>query len=142
MFIGSIVPLLTTKEVVPQAPANLSKDDLQVLANLSLPSGQWNNVDALLALYNKTEYDLLSVQISRPKMELNCSYVLEQIELFFKKTSKETGQEKMTLLSFRLNKYYSLFQLFFTTMAMGKGILVTGVSKIASSPSKTLLIST
>ena len=91
MIIGSTVPPLTTKEVVPQAPANLSKDDLQVLANLGLPSGQEYNIYALLALYNETEYDLLSVQISRPEMELNRSYVLEQIELFFKKTSKETG---------------------------------------------------
>ena len=92
MIIGSIVPPLTTKEeVAPQVPANLSKDDLQVLANLGLPSGQWNNIYALLALYNQTEYDVLSVQISRPEMELNRSYVLEQIELLFKKTSKKTG---------------------------------------------------
>ena len=92
MIIGSLAPPLTTKEdVVPQAPANLSKDDLQVLANLGLPSGQWNNHDALLAQYSNTEYDVLSVQINRPEMELNRSYVLEQIELFFKKTSKKTG---------------------------------------------------
>ena len=92
MIIGSIVPPLTTKEeVVPQVPANLSNNDLQVLANLGLPSGQWNNHDALLAQYSNTECDLLSVQVSRPVMELNRSYVLEQIELLFKKTSKKTG---------------------------------------------------
>ena len=88
MIIGSII---SNKEVVSQSPADLSNSDCQILTKLGLPQGQWDNLNALLALYNySTEYDVLSVQVSKPGMELDRSYILEQIELIFK-TSKKIG---------------------------------------------------
>ena len=95
MIIGSITPPTESKWVVPQSPAILSENDEQVLMHLELSSDKWNNLDALLALYGKTDYDLLSVKISRPGMELNRSYILEQIEYFFKQTSKKNCKKRM-----------------------------------------------
>ena len=89
MIIGSIVP---TEGAVPQAPADLSDSDIQVLVGLDLVPDQWNTTNVLLALYNKTDnYDIQAVEISRPGMELSRSYMLEQIKSFFKNSSKNSG---------------------------------------------------
>ena len=77
---------------VPQSPPDLSDDDRQVLTELGLPSYQWDNLNALLAMYNKTEYyDVFSVQVSKPGMELSRSYILEQIEFLLKDSKNKTG---------------------------------------------------
>ena len=87
MIIGSLTPPPPTgwifknpsPEVVPQIPSELSTGD------------EWNNLNALLALYKKTEnYDVFSVQVSRPGMELNRSYILEQIK-FLLSNAKHNG---------------------------------------------------
>ena len=88
MIIGSII---SNQEVVSQSPADLSNSDSQILTKLGLPQGKWDNLNALRALYKySTEYDVLSVRVSTPGMELDRSYILEQIELIFK-TSKNIG---------------------------------------------------
>ena len=88
MIIGSLKP---AKEAVSQSPAvDLSNSDRQVLSKLGLPQEQSDNLNTLVALYNRTEYDLVAVEISKPGMELDCSYILEQIKSLFK-TSKRTG---------------------------------------------------
>ena len=90
MIIGSTTGKTLHPDVVPQTPTDLSDDDRQVLTELGLPPDQWDNLNALWALYNKTKWVVLSVQVSRPEMELRRVYVLEQIEFLLKNT-KETG---------------------------------------------------
>ena len=90
MIIGSTTGKTLHPDVVPQTPADLSDGDRQVLTELGLPPDQWDNLNALWALYNKTKWVVLSVQISRPEMELRRVYVLEQIEFLLNNT-KETG---------------------------------------------------
>ena len=78
--------------VVPQTPIDLSGDDRQVLSGLGLPREKWDNLNALLALYNRTDlYEVFSVQVSKPGMELSRSYVLEQIEFLLKHSVKKDG---------------------------------------------------
>ena len=93
-MIGSITPISYTGNmpsvVVPQTPADLSESDRQVLKGLGIPPDKWNNLNALWALYGKTRYRVLSVQVSRPGIELSRSYILEQIEFIFKR-AKMTG---------------------------------------------------
>ncbi|CAI8015392.1 hypothetical protein GBAR_LOCUS9530 [Geodia barretti] len=78
------------KDVIPLKKAKLSENDSQVLTTLGLPPDKWNNLDALLALYNKTElYDVFSVQVSNPGMELSRKYVLGQIEFLLQNSAKK-----------------------------------------------------
>ena len=95
-ILGSIAPH-SNEAVVPQSPADLSDDDRQVLTELGLPPDKWDNLNALLAVYNKTEaYDVFSVQVSKPGMELSRSYVLEQIEyLLINSANKEGGKKTL-----------------------------------------------
>ena len=82
--------------MIPQSPADLSDEDQQVLEGLGLPPDQWDNLNALLALYSKTEnYDVFSVQVSKPGMELSRSYMLEQIEFLLKNSKNKTGGGKL-----------------------------------------------
>ena len=91
MILGSLT-LHSNESVVPQLPADLSDDDRKVLAELGLPPEQWSNLNALLALYNKTEYyDVFSVQVSRPGMELSRSYILEQIKFLLINSKTKTA---------------------------------------------------
>ena len=81
---------------IPQSPADLSDEDHQVLEGLGLPPDQWDNLNALLALYKKAEnYDVFSVQVSKPGMELSRSYILEQIEFLLKNSKNKTGGGKL-----------------------------------------------
>ena len=98
MIIGSVTPPPSTgwifntpsQDVVPQIPANLS-EDLKIPKGLGLPPEKWNNLNVLLARYNKTKYyDVFSVQVSRPGMELSRSYILEQIEFLLINSAKKT----------------------------------------------------
>ena len=98
MIIGSNIPppspgvLQEPQPTLPLAPANPSDEDRQVLTELGLPPDQWNNLNALMALYNKAEhYDVFSVQVSKPGMELSRSYLLEQIEFLLKNSTKKTA---------------------------------------------------
>ena len=91
-FLG--IPSLPSSAVpiMPQAPADLSDNDCRVLSELNLPQYKWNNRDAKLAIYNKTEnYDVYSVQVSKPGMELSRSYILEHIEFLLKNSTHKTG---------------------------------------------------
>ena len=83
--------LWSKKDVIPLKKAKLSENDSQVLTTLGLPPDKWNNLNALLALYNKTElYDVFSVQVSNPGMELSHKYVLGQIEFLLQNSAKKT----------------------------------------------------
>ena len=53
MIIGSTTGKTLHPDVVPQTPADLSDGDRQVLTELGLPPDQWDNLNALLVLYNK-----------------------------------------------------------------------------------------
>ena len=78
--------------IMPLTQANLSEGDCQVLSDLGLPQDKWDNLNALLALYDNTKYyDVFSVQVSKPGMELSHSYILEQIEFFLRNSTKKTG---------------------------------------------------
>ena len=78
--------------MVPQSAAELSRDDQHMLTELGLLPDQWNNLNALLAFYNKTEdCEVSSVQVSRPGMELSGSYILEHIEFLLKNTKQRDG---------------------------------------------------
>ena len=81
--------------MVQQSPATLSDDDRQVLTELGLPPDKWDNLNVLLAMYNRAEpYDVFSVQVSKPGVELSRSYVLEQIKyLLINSVQKEGGTE-------------------------------------------------
>ena len=80
--------------MVPQSPADLSDDDREMLSGLNLPPDKWDNLNALLAMYGRTDaYDVFSVQVSKPGMELNCYNVLQLIEyLFMTSLNKEGGK--------------------------------------------------
>ena len=83
--------LWSKKDVIPLKKAKLSENDSQVLTTLGLPPDEWNNLDALLALYNKTElYDVFSFQVSNPGMELSRKYILGQIEFLLQNSAKKT----------------------------------------------------
>ena len=86
MIIGSTTGKTLHPDVVPQTPTDISDDDRQVLTELGLPPDQWDNLNALWTLYNKTKWVVLPVQVSRPGMELRRVYVLEQIEFILKNT--------------------------------------------------------
>ena len=93
--------------MIPQSPADLSDEDQQVLEGLGLPPDLWDNLNALLALYNKTENcDAFSVQVSKPGMELSRSYILEQIEFLLKNSQNKTGGGKLLLATI---EYYLHF---------------------------------
>ena len=63
-----------------------------MLTELGLPPDKWDNLNVLLAVYNRAEpYDVFSVQVSKPGMELSCSYVLEQIEDLLMNSAKKEG---------------------------------------------------
>ena len=88
-------------EVVPQSPAVLSGDDRQVLAKLGLPPDNKDNLNVLLTMYNRAEhYDVFSVQVSKPGMELSRSYVLEQVEYLLMNSAKKDGGKSSNLLVF------------------------------------------
>ena len=100
MIIASLTPppltgwifRMTSPEVIPQTPAHLLADDRQVLKGLGIYPYKWNDLNALLGLYNKTElYDVFSVQVSRPEMELSRSYILEQIGFLLTMSTKKNG---------------------------------------------------
>ena len=93
-ILGSVAPH-SNESVVPQSPADLSDDDRQMLSGLGLPPDKWDNLNALLAVYRKTESDdVFSVQVSKPGMELGRSYVLQQIEfLLMTSINKKGGGE-------------------------------------------------
>ena len=77
--------------MVPQSPADLSDDDREMLSGLGLPPHKWDNLNALLAMYGRTE--AFSVQVSKPGMELNSYNVLQLIEyLFMTSLNKEGGK--------------------------------------------------
>ena len=65
-----------------------------MLTELGLPPDKWDNLNVLLAMYNRAELcDVFSVQVSKPGMELSRSYVLEQVEyLLMNSVKKEEGQ--------------------------------------------------
>ena len=92
-ILGSVAPH-SNESVVPQSPADLSDEDCQKLTELGLPPDKWDNLHALLAMYTSTEvYDVFSVQVSKPGMELSRKYVLEQIEfLLMNSVNKEGGE--------------------------------------------------
>ena len=108
-ILGSVAPL-SNESVVPQSPADLSDDDRQMLSGLGLPPDKWDNLNALLAMYRRTEnYDVFSVHVSKPGMELNCSIVLQQIEyLLMTSLNKEGGKIVMSHVCF----YIACFPLF------------------------------
>ena len=85
MIIGSVTTPPTSGKmqslVIPQTPANMSQDDHQGLLKLD----KWNNVNALIALYNKTKSGVFSVQVSKPGMEIRRTYIIEQIEFLLKR---------------------------------------------------------
>ena len=92
-ILGSVAPH-SNESVVPQSPADLSDDDREMLSGLDLPPDKWDNLNALLAMYGRTEaYDVLSVQVSKPSMELNCNYVLQHIESLLKTSLNKEGGE-------------------------------------------------
>ena len=92
-ILGSVAPY-SNESVIPQSPADLSDEDRQKLIELGLPPDKWDNLHALLAMYNRTEvYDIFSVQVSKPGMEVSHKYVLEQIEfLLINSANKEAGE--------------------------------------------------
>ena len=92
-ILGSVAPH-SNKSVVPQSPADLSDEDRQKLTELDLPPDKWDNLHARLAIYRRSEvYDVFSVQVSKPGMELSRKYVLEQIEfLLMNSVNKEGGE--------------------------------------------------
>ena len=140
-ILGSVAPH-SNESVVPQSPADLSDDDHQLLKEFGLPQEKWNNLNALMALYKKTENcEVFSVQVSRPGMEQSRSYILEQIEFVLENSAKKDGGVKFIAFLSNLDAFIPT-QLCSTTMAMVGGTLVTGVSEMASSPSEILLIST
>ena len=71
------------KNVIPQTNVKLSANDSQLLTALGLPPEQGENLDILLALYNKTD-DVFSVQVSKPR-----KYILEQIEFLLQNSAKK-----------------------------------------------------
>ena len=83
--------------MVPQSPADLSDEDRQKLMKLDLPSDKWDNLHALQAMYYRSKtYDVFSIQVSKPGMELNCKYVLEQIGfLLMNSVNKEGGESNV-----------------------------------------------
>ena len=97
-YLSSIFKPKLPEVVVPQSPADLSDDDRRVLTELGLPPDKWDNLNALLAVYNETKaYDMFSVQVSKPGMELSRSYVLEY--LLINSANKEGGKKMLSLLS-------------------------------------------
>ena len=92
-ILGSIAPH-SNESVVPQSPADLSDEDRQKLMKLDLPPDKWDNLHARLAMYTSTEvYDVFSVQVNKPGVELSRKYVLEQIEfLLMTSVNKESGE--------------------------------------------------
>ena len=97
-------------EIVPQTPAVLSDDDRQVLTELGLPPDKWDNLNVLLAIYNRAEpYDVFSVQVSKPRMEPSRSYVLEQVEyLLMNSAKKETTSFFMPVCATTLSFFSQL----------------------------------
>ena len=101
-------------------------------------------------MYNRAEhYDVFSVQVSKPGMELSRSYVLEQVEyLLLNSAKKEGGMSYATKQSMVIECVTCIIprlfiqQLYSNTMAMAGGTLGTGVSEMASSPSEISLTST
>ena len=99
-ILGSVAPH-SNESVVPQSPAVLSGDDHQVLTELGLPPDKRDNLNVLLAMYNRVErYDVFSVQVSKPGMELSRSYVLEQVEHLLMNSAKKDGGKSNNLLLF------------------------------------------
>ena len=92
MFILGSIATPSDESVVPQSPANLSDDDCQMLSGLGLY--KWNNLNALLAVYRRSEnYDVFSVHVSKPGMKLSRNYVLQQIEfLLMTSLNKDEGE--------------------------------------------------
>ena len=57
-----------------------------------MPPDKRDNLNVLLAMYNRAElYDVFSVQVSKPGMELSRSYVLEQVEHLLMNSPKKEG---------------------------------------------------
>ena len=109
-ILGSVAPH-ANKSVVPQSPAVLSDDDRQVLAELGLPPDKWDNLNVLLTMHNRVEaYDVFSVQVSKPGMELSRSYVLEQIKYILMNSVKKGGGIRVAIYyyGYSLYQYYIL----------------------------------
>ena len=99
--------------MVPQSPADLSDDDRKMLSGLGLPPDKWDNLNALLAMYGRTEAcDVFSVQVSKPGMELSRNYVLQQIEfLLINSLNKDGGGE---IFSYPVIHVYMCTSILFT----------------------------
>ena len=104
MIIGSITPPPKYRQdILAQTQSSLSKEDRKVLRDLGV-SDQADNLQALLALYNKpSKYRVALVQVSRPGMELSRSHILQQIEFFltrYNTSDTSTGMICCTSLIF------------------------------------------
>ena len=89
--------IMSKKAAIPLKKANLSVNDKEVLATLGLSPGQWNNLNVLLALYNKTgKYDVFSFRDSNLG-ELSCKNILEEIERLLQNSTKMTHGGKLAI---------------------------------------------
>ena len=62
-----------------------------------MPPDKRDNLNVLLTMYNRVErYDVFSVQVSKPGMELSRSYVLEQVEHLLMNSPKKEGALQCT----------------------------------------------
>ena len=96
-ILGSVAPI-SNESVVPQSPADLSDKDRQMLSGLGLPPDKWDSLNALLAMYRRTEvYDVFSVHVSKSGMELSRNYVLQQIEFLLMTSLNKDGGEIYSL---------------------------------------------
>ena len=116
--------------MVPQSPADLSDDDREVMSGLGLPPDKWDNLNALLALYKRSEvYDVFSVHVSKPGMELSRNYVLQQIEFLLMTSFNKDGGEIFQFSCPVISMYIALFFPFYTTAVIhyyGSGRRNTG----------------
>ena len=87
-------------------------------------------------------YHLVGEEVSKPGRELDRGYILGRVEYLMKKSDKPGGETSVLSLidpSVYLHSTSALLQSLSITLVMVRRTLVTGASKMATSPSKTLL---
>ena len=126
--------------------AELTEDDRRKLSNQGVPEECCDDLSIFRARakLDKT-YHLVGEEVSKPGRELDRSYILGRVEDLMKNSDKPGGETSvqdivtLTLIYQYLLSTSALSQLLFIILVMVRKTQVIGVSKMGTSPSKTLL---
>ena len=135
-----------SQDLVPRCSIELTAEHRTKLTNQGIPEGCTDDLSIIKArMALDKQCRLVGEEISEPERELTRDHILGQVENLLKKSDKPGGEAvRLCMLchAWTISIVYSAFnlsQFSSITLVMVRRTQVTGVSKMGTSPSKTLL---